>query len=161
MFFLLCFFRSGWTTFLTFAASRIALGPTHPPIPWAPGALSRGVKRPRREADHSHPSSAEVKEWVQLYLHSPDTPSWRSARLKKEAQGKLYLSRLVWGHAPQVLELVLWTWSERLKGNERNLYEVPKCCTRLKYHWLKSIEYWTDQTEMVFRTIQKVSCVLL
>jgi hypothetical protein len=25
----------------------------------------------RREADHSPPSSAEVKEWVELYLHSP------------------------------------------------------------------------------------------
>jgi hypothetical protein len=34
-----------------------------------------------READHSHPSSAEVKEWVELYLHSPNTPSWRGAQL--------------------------------------------------------------------------------
>jgi hypothetical protein len=24
-----------------------------------------------READHSPPSDAEVKEWVELYLHSP------------------------------------------------------------------------------------------
>jgi hypothetical protein len=24
-----------------------------------------------READHSPPSSAEVKEWLELYLHSP------------------------------------------------------------------------------------------
>jgi hypothetical protein len=24
-----------------------------------------------READHSPPSSAEFKEWVELYLHSP------------------------------------------------------------------------------------------
>jgi hypothetical protein len=24
-----------------------------------------------READHSPPASAEVKEWVELYLHSP------------------------------------------------------------------------------------------
>jgi hypothetical protein len=30
-----------------------------------------GVKRPVREADLSPPSSAEVKEWVELYLHSP------------------------------------------------------------------------------------------
>jgi hypothetical protein len=30
-----------------------------------------GIKRPGREADHSHPSSAEVKEYVELYLHSP------------------------------------------------------------------------------------------
>jgi hypothetical protein len=29
-----------------------------------------GVKRPGHEADHSPPSSAEVKECVELYLHS-------------------------------------------------------------------------------------------
>jgi hypothetical protein len=32
------------------------------------------------EADHSPPSNAEVKEWVELYLHSPNTPPWRDAR---------------------------------------------------------------------------------
>jgi hypothetical protein len=46
-------------------------GPTQLPIQWVPGALSLGVKRPEREADHSPPSSAEVKECVELYLHSP------------------------------------------------------------------------------------------
>jgi hypothetical protein len=34
-------------------------------------ALSLGVKRPGREADHSSASSAEVKERVELYTHSP------------------------------------------------------------------------------------------
>jgi hypothetical protein len=43
-----------------------------------------------READHFPPSSAEVKEWVELYLHSPNTPSWRDAQLGV-AQGQLYL----------------------------------------------------------------------
>jgi len=28
-----------------------------------------GAKRQKCEADHSPPSSAEVKEWVELYLH--------------------------------------------------------------------------------------------
>jgi len=46
-----------------------------------------GVKRPGREADHSPPSSANVKEWVELYLHSPNTPSWHGAQLKKEGTG--------------------------------------------------------------------------
>jgi hypothetical protein len=32
-----------------------------PPIQWVPGALSLGVKWPGREADHSFPSRAEVK----------------------------------------------------------------------------------------------------
>jgi len=44
-----------------------------------PGALSLGVKRLGREADHSPPSSAEVKEWVEIYLHSLNTPSCRGA----------------------------------------------------------------------------------
>jgi hypothetical protein len=47
--------------FLFTTVSRTALGPTQPPIKWVPGALSLGVKRPGREADHSLPSSAEVK----------------------------------------------------------------------------------------------------
>jgi len=42
-----------------------------PPIQWAQGALSLGVKQPGHEADHSPPSSSEVKECVGLYLHSP------------------------------------------------------------------------------------------
>jgi hypothetical protein len=43
---------------------------------------SLGVKQPGHEADHSPPSSAKVKEWVGLYLHSPNTPSWHGAQLK-------------------------------------------------------------------------------
>jgi hypothetical protein len=39
-----------------------SLGPTQPPIQCVQGALSLGVKRPGREADHSPPSSAEIKE---------------------------------------------------------------------------------------------------
>jgi hypothetical protein len=42
----------------------MALGLTQPPIQWVPGALSLEVKWPVCEADHSPPSSAEVKnEW--------------------------------------------------------------------------------------------------
>jgi hypothetical protein len=37
---------------------------------------------PGRKVDHSPPSSAEVKECVELYFHSPNTPSWRGAQLK-------------------------------------------------------------------------------
>jgi hypothetical protein len=74
--------RRGLGTILFTTASITALGPTQSPIKWVPGALSLGVKRPGREADHSPPSSAEVKEWLELYLHSPNTPSWRGAQLK-------------------------------------------------------------------------------
>jgi hypothetical protein len=54
-------FRRGLGIFLFTTVSRTALGPTQPPMQWVPGALSLGVKRPEREADHSPPSSAEVK----------------------------------------------------------------------------------------------------
>jgi len=63
--------------------SRPALGPTRSPIQWVPGALSLGVRRPGCEADRSPPASAEVKEYVELYLHYPNTPLWRRVRFKK------------------------------------------------------------------------------
>jgi hypothetical protein len=46
-----------------------------PPIQWVRGGLSLRVKRPGREADHTPPPSAGVKEYVELYLHSPNTCS--------------------------------------------------------------------------------------
>jgi hypothetical protein len=63
--------RQGLGIFLLTTASTSALGPTQPPIQWLPAVLSLGIKRPGREADHSPPSNAEVKECVELYLHSP------------------------------------------------------------------------------------------
>jgi hypothetical protein len=68
-------FPAGLGIFLFDIPSRPALVPTQPPIQWVTRALSLGVKRPGREADHSPPSSAEVKEYVELYLHSPNTTS--------------------------------------------------------------------------------------
>jgi hypothetical protein len=67
-------FRRSLGIFLFTTALRMALEPTQPPIQWVLGDLSLGVKRPGREAGHSLPSSAEVKECVELYLHSPNTP---------------------------------------------------------------------------------------
>jgi hypothetical protein len=56
--------------FLFFGASRPALGSTQPPIQWVPRALSPGVKRPGHEAEHSPPTSAEVKKtWI--YTSTP------------------------------------------------------------------------------------------
>jgi hypothetical protein len=42
----------GWGLFLS-TASTLALGPTQPPLP--------RVNQPEHEADHSHPSSAKIK----------------------------------------------------------------------------------------------------
>jgi len=46
--------------------SRSALVHTHPPTQWVPG-LSREVKRPGLGSDLPHPSSAEVKEILDLF----------------------------------------------------------------------------------------------
>jgi hypothetical protein len=75
--------RPGLGTFLFTTASKTARGPTQPPVQWVTGAVSLGVRRPGREADHSPPFSAEVEEFVELYLHSPNTLSWRGTQLKK------------------------------------------------------------------------------
>jgi hypothetical protein len=64
--------------FIFSTLSRPSRGPTQPPIQWVPGALSPGVKRQGREADHLPPTSAEVKKmWI--YTSTPRTPSWCSA----------------------------------------------------------------------------------
>jgi hypothetical protein len=77
-------FDSQWGLgiFLFTTVSRMALGPTQTPIKWVPDAISLGVKRLGNEADHSPPSIAEVKECMELYLHSPIMPSWHGAQLK-------------------------------------------------------------------------------
>jgi hypothetical protein len=40
------------------------------------GHFSGGKARPGRDADHSPPSSAEVKYELELYLLSPHVPPW-------------------------------------------------------------------------------------
>jgi len=78
-----------------FSAYYRVLGPTQPPIQWIPRTLSLEVRRPGHEADHTPTSSAEVKECVELYLLSPNTPSWRGAHLKRSTGTTLpFIARL-------------------------------------------------------------------
>ena len=58
-----------------FAAPRPALGPNQPPIQWVPSPFP-GVNPPERGVDLPPPTSAKVKERVELYLYSPSGPSW-------------------------------------------------------------------------------------
>jgi hypothetical protein len=53
--------RQGLRISLFTTVSRPALGPTQPLIQWVPGFVPLGVEWPGREADHSPPSSPEVK----------------------------------------------------------------------------------------------------
>jgi hypothetical protein len=75
--------QQGLGIFLFATVSRTALGPTQTPIQCVQGAISLEGKRPGHEAHHSPLSSAEVKECVELYLHSTNTAPWRGAQLKK------------------------------------------------------------------------------
>jgi hypothetical protein len=68
--------RQGQESFFLSTASRLAPGATQPPLHWVPGALSPGVKRQGREADHSPPSSAGVKNGGAV----PPLPLWSSGR---------------------------------------------------------------------------------
>ena len=62
-----------WRNFLH--SSRPAMGP--PSFVYSGYRVSfLEVKRPGRGLDHQPPSSAEVKERVELYLYSPSGPSW-------------------------------------------------------------------------------------
>jgi hypothetical protein len=67
----------GQEIFLFSTVFRLALGPTQLPIQWALGAFSLGVKWLGCEADHSPPSSAEVKNGGAV-PPLPSTSSWHS-----------------------------------------------------------------------------------
>jgi hypothetical protein len=84
-------FPKGLEIFLFTTMFRTALGPIQPPIQWVSRALSLGAKRPGREVEHSLPSITEVKECVELYVYSPNTPSWCGAQLKNTGTTLLYL----------------------------------------------------------------------
>jgi hypothetical protein len=57
--------------FLFFTVSRVALGPTQPPIQRIPEVLSPGVKWLGFEADHSPPPNADVMSGVAILLPPP------------------------------------------------------------------------------------------
>jgi hypothetical protein len=94
--------RRGLGIFLFTTASRPVLGPIQPPIQWVQGFLSLGVKRRGREADHSPPSSAEVKN---PWSYSSTPP------IRLHAQGQLYLC-----HSGKKFCNELWKSNDALWG---------------------------------------------
>jgi hypothetical protein len=59
-------------------ASKSNLGPIQSPVQWVMEALSPGLMWPGYEADHSPPSSAEVKN-IGAIPPLPHTSSWRDS----------------------------------------------------------------------------------
>jgi hypothetical protein len=66
------------TFFLFSITSSPTLRPTQHSIQWVPKAVSPGVKRQEREADHSYLSSAEVKKGGAI-APLPRKSSWLGA----------------------------------------------------------------------------------
>jgi hypothetical protein len=118
----------------------MALGPTQPPIQWVPGVLSLGVKRLGREADHLPPSSAEVKERVELHIHYPNTTSWRGDQIKhKDNFTLLYVTFLCFIKKLSVSRMFaygqeshVWGVSRSFRTGylERELQMVELCAAR-------------------------------
>jgi hypothetical protein len=63
-----------------------------PPIQWVPEAHSLGVKRQGREADHSPPFNAEVKNaWNHTSIPQYSFMAWRSVKKKSRGTTSPYL----------------------------------------------------------------------
>jgi hypothetical protein len=85
------------------------------------------------------PSSVEVEEWVELYFHSPNTPSWRGAQLGG-AQGQLYLFTLPlwiytmreWAELAQSVKCLAtsWTTGVRFRVGSTFLLSLPLMSTQ-------------------------------
>jgi len=82
-----------WEFFLFTIVSKPALGPTESHIQRVTGALSLGLKRPGRGADHWPPSSAEIKNaWIYTSAHQYAFMAWCSVKaFVKTEQKILYL----------------------------------------------------------------------
>jgi hypothetical protein len=85
-------FWQGLGVFLFTTISKMALGSTQPPIQWVQGALSLGVKQARCEADHSPPSSDEVKNvWSCTSTPQYAFMAWCSVKAQWQLYFYLYL----------------------------------------------------------------------
>jgi hypothetical protein len=144
-------------------ASRLALGPTQPPIQWAPGALTLGVKPRGREDNHSPPSSAQVKEWS--YTSTPQYASWRGAQLRESTE------TLALSYIYKQASCLKWQWNN-IRGYiqkfpdylERELQMVQLSATRCSCTailWVSLVSFIAitlcDASQQVFVAVVSLS----
>jgi hypothetical protein len=117
-----------------------------PPIQWVPGNLSLGVKRPGREADHTPPSSAKVKECVELHLHPQYAfMAWSSVKKSTGTNFTFFTFNFLFVllSISNRFRLILWNILHQIKLKylrtkaEINLFPLTKYHTMKTYHVLK------------------------
>jgi hypothetical protein len=95
--------------------STPALRSTQPPIQQVPGALSPGVKRPGREANHSPPDSTEVKK---MWIYTSILSTWSTL-----------LFFLPYSRTPNVRDKVLYPYkTNNVSASETNEHQSHCLC---------------------------------
>jgi hypothetical protein len=86
-----------------------------------------GVKWPGRGVDHTPPSSSEVKERVELFVHSPSLPSWPlnsrtlSLLLVMSNEGQKHVAGIVQGDQKVCVHLMI-----TIQKVTSNVQSVPR-----------------------------------
>jgi hypothetical protein len=104
--------------FLTSQRPDQLWGPTQPPIQWVPGPLSPGIKRPGREADHSPPSSAEIKNGEAIQPRPRRSSRCDDTFFARNANG--ITSTSVFSPQDRKLRSVVPRWITRDRGQSLN-----------------------------------------
>jgi hypothetical protein len=164
-------------TFLFSAHSRPAMRPTQTPIQWARGDLSPEVKRPGHKADHSPPSSVEVKnggdipplrhtsvfmEWY-LIKHRDDftfafTIVWDVTEVYRQQSACSWIAWRTGGPAVSALCFVLGKLFNN--HNPRNLYKTTAYRTSRasrKTESLNTITRILTQPSLPFKKLWSIS----
>jgi hypothetical protein len=95
-----------WARWIQSTPSRhIYLMPTQPLIQWVPGTLSLGMKKPAREADHSHLVPTSKNEWS--YTSTPQYAFMAWCSVKAQGQLYFYHSNIILPSTPRSSEWFL------------------------------------------------------
>jgi len=112
------------------------------PYPMGTRCSFPGLKRPGREAYNSPPSSPEVKEWVGLYSHSFNTPSWRGAQLKHRDSFTflpLLVPTSVLGKNLMIIETSERDW----KCLATTCFVLCPCVNSFQVTWSMFVSFWS------------------
>jgi len=135
---------------------RPALGPTQPPIQWVTGVLSLGVKRPGREANHSPPSSAEIKNACG-YISTPQYTfkAWCSVKKSRGPSLLLLYFTLIMMVRPDLKPVFITEWRITMFHTSSRL----QCYHHL--HWRNSQYPYRIQKRVLVSVVKRSQNILL